>query len=114
MGKGTDATEGTDETSAPGRVASRGAPDSPRTKGQSHARQLGARAGRSDRPLVIVEGGRKVLRVGGVIQSVHVDESYEPDVWDAMLPDVYPQRMLILRPGRRDDGAAPDRALRRH
>ncbi|HEX6817820.1 MAG TPA: methyltransferase domain-containing protein [Ktedonobacterales bacterium] len=46
-----------------------------------------------------IEGGRKVLRVGGVIQSVHVDETYEPDVWDAMLPDPperRPERVLIL------------------
>src|SRR5690348_12385037 len=48
------------------------------------------------RPMVVVEAGRKVLRVGGVIQSVHVDEGYEPDVWDAMLPRERPQSALIL------------------
>jgi spermidine synthase len=48
------------------------------------------------RPLVVVETGRKVLRVGGVIQSVHVDETYEPDVWDAMLPAERPANVLIL------------------
>jgi hypothetical protein len=30
-----------------------------------------------------VEDGRVVLRVGGVIQSVAVDDGYESDVWDA-------------------------------
>ena len=38
------------------------------------------------RPIVQVEAGTKVLRVGGVIQSVAVDESYTRDDWDAMLP----------------------------
>jgi spermidine synthase len=55
-----------------------------------------APVGRAAQPVVIVESGRKVLRVGGVIQSVHVDETYKSDVWDAMLPDVRPQRALIL------------------
>jgi spermidine synthase len=48
------------------------------------------------RPVVTREGGRKVLRVGGVIQSVHVDESYIPDIWDAMLPGQRPANALIL------------------
>jgi spermidine synthase len=48
------------------------------------------------RPVVLTEAGRKVLRVGGVIQSVHVDEHYEPDVWDAMLPRERPANALIL------------------
>jgi spermidine synthase len=48
------------------------------------------------RPVVVVEAGRTVLRVGGVIQSVHVDEGYEADVWDAMLPRRRPERVLIL------------------
>lgn len=48
------------------------------------------------RPLVMVEDGRKVLRVGGVIQSVEVDERYTSDVWDAMLPRRQPARALIL------------------
>ena len=43
-----------------------------------------------------VEDGRKVLRVGGVIQSVAVDDSYVADVWDAMLPRKRPQSALIL------------------
>ncbi|HEX9067573.1 MAG TPA: methyltransferase domain-containing protein [Ktedonobacterales bacterium] len=47
-------------------------------------------------PVVRVEHGRKVLRVGGVIQSVHVDDAHVPDVWDAMLPDIRPARALIL------------------
>lgn len=50
----------------------------------------------SARPVVAREDGRKVLRVGGVIQSVHVDEAYQPDIWDAMLPHERPERMLIL------------------
>ncbi|HEX6121947.1 MAG TPA: methyltransferase domain-containing protein [Ktedonobacterales bacterium] len=48
------------------------------------------------RPVVMREGGRKVLRVGGVIQSVHVDEMYVPDVWDALLPRRRPEHALIL------------------
>lgn len=43
-----------------------------------------------------VEAGRKVLRVGGVIQSVAVDEVYQRDVWDAMLPERRPANALIL------------------
>lgn len=48
------------------------------------------------RPVVTLELGRKVLRVGGVIQSVHVGESYQADVWDAMLPRREPTNALIL------------------
>jgi spermidine synthase len=48
------------------------------------------------KPFVKVERGRKVLRVGGVIQSVAVDAAYLPDVWDAMLPDTRPAAALIL------------------
>lgn len=67
-------------------------------------REAGARVGTvktikvtgTARPEVRVEGGRKVLRVGGVIQSVHVDAGYEPDVWDAMLPQRQPASVLIL------------------
>ncbi len=44
----------------------------------------------------MIEDGRKILRVGGVIQSVHVDAGYLPDVWDAMLPDEAPASALIL------------------
>ena len=47
-------------------------------------------------PFVASENGRKVLRVGGVIQSVEVNDLYEPDVWDAMVPDERPDRALIL------------------
>ena len=47
-------------------------------------------------PIVAVEDGRKVLRVGGVIQSVAVDASYIPDVWDALLPRRQPASALIL------------------
>jgi spermidine synthase len=48
------------------------------------------------RASVRLENGRKVLRVGGVIQSVGVDVSHVPDVWDAMLPRARPQSALIL------------------
>lgn len=48
------------------------------------------------RPVVALESGRKVLRVGGVIQSIHVDEGYAPDIWDAMIPRRRPQNALIL------------------
>ncbi len=48
------------------------------------------------RPVVSVEDGRTLLRVGGVIQSVVVDERHEPDVWDAMLPVRRPENALIL------------------
>lgn len=54
------------------------------------------RVGASVTPVVAVEDGRKVLRVGGVIQSVAVDERYIPDVWDAMLPRRQPASALIL------------------
>ena len=50
------------------------------------------------KPIVTVEDGRKVLRVGGVIQSVSADPA-SPDVWDAMLPDIQdfqPASALIL------------------
>jgi spermidine synthase len=46
--------------------------------------------------VIVIEDGRKILRVHGVIQSVHVDASYLPDVWDAMLPDEAPASALIL------------------
>jgi spermidine synthase len=48
------------------------------------------------RASVRLENGRKVLRVGGVIQSVGVDASHVPDVWDAMLPRERPASALIL------------------
>jgi spermidine synthase len=54
------------------------------------------RANKGQRADVQVEDGRVVLRVGGVIQSVAVDESYESDVWDAMLPQERPANALIL------------------
>jgi spermidine synthase len=47
-------------------------------------------------PVIVIENGRKLLRVDGVIQSVHVDASYLPDIWDAMLPDEAPANALIL------------------
>ncbi|MDE3230810.1 MAG: methyltransferase domain-containing protein [Chloroflexota bacterium] len=51
---------------------------------------------RGTAPVVALEDGRKVLRVGGVIQSVAVDASYVPDVWDALLPRRQPASALIL------------------
>jgi len=60
-------------------------------------RERGERGGEvSARPRVLVEEGRTVLRVGGVIQSVVVDAAYTPDVWDAMLPREAPASALIL------------------
>lgn len=53
-------------------------------------------AGTLARPVVSMEDGRTLLRVGGVIQSVAVDERHEPDVWDAMLPARQPENALIL------------------
>ena len=53
-------------------------------------------SGTQARPVVSVEDGRTLLRVGGVIQSVAVDDRHEPDVWDAMLPLRQPERALIL------------------
>jgi spermidine synthase len=47
-------------------------------------------------PVIVIEDGRKILRVDGVIQSVHVDESYLSDFWDVMLPDEAPSNVLIL------------------
>jgi spermidine synthase len=47
-------------------------------------------------PVVSLEKGRTLLRVGGVIQSVLVDEHHQPDVWDAMLPVQRPESVLIL------------------
>ncbi|HEU0027583.1 MAG TPA: methyltransferase domain-containing protein [Ktedonobacterales bacterium] len=55
-----------------------------------------ARQGLAMRPVARVEDGRKVLRVGGVIQSVEVDERYTADVWDALLPRRRPANALIL------------------
>lgn len=48
------------------------------------------------RPQVSVEDGQALLRVGGVIQSVAVDERYRPDFWDAMVPVQRPASALIL------------------
>jgi spermidine synthase len=56
-------------------------------------------AGAQARPVVTVEGGRTLLRVDGVIQSVAVDEQHVPDVWDAMLPVRRPASALILGQG---------------
>lgn len=47
-------------------------------------------------PVVVIEQGRPVLRVGGVIQSIGVDETYQADIWDAMLPRRRPANALIL------------------
>lgn len=47
-------------------------------------------------PVVRVESGRKVLRVGGVIQSVTVAPAVEPDIWDALVPATCPANVLIL------------------
>lgn len=52
--------------------------------------------GTQQTPIVVIEQGRPVLRVGGVIQSIGVDETYRPDIWDAMLPRNRPENALIL------------------
>jgi spermidine synthase len=52
--------------------------------------------GAQQTPIVVVEHGRTVLRVGGVIQSVGVDDTYQADIWDAMLPRRQPANALIL------------------
>lgn len=59
---------------------------------------MGRKSGDTARskPFVTIEAGRKVLRVGGVIQSVSVDETYSCDVWDVMLPSQRPKNALIL------------------
>jgi len=58
--------------------------------------RTGRSAAGATAPLVRLEDGRKVLRVGGVIQSVAVDAAHVPDVWDAMLPEARPASALIL------------------
>lgn len=55
-----------------------------------------ATRGAQQAPVVVIEQGRTVLRVGGVIQSVGVDETYQADIWDAMLPHCQPTSALIL------------------
>ena len=52
--------------------------------------------GAQQTPMVVIEQGRPVLRVGGVIQSVGVNETYQADIWDAMLPRERPANALIL------------------
>ena len=52
--------------------------------------------GAQQTPIVVIEQGRPVLRVGGVIQSIGVNESYQADIWDAMLPRERPANALIL------------------
>lgn len=55
-----------------------------------------AMRGARQTPIAVVEQGRLVLRVGGVIQSVGVDETYRADIWDALLPHNQPANALIL------------------
>jgi spermidine synthase len=62
-------------------------------------------------PVVSVENGRTLLRVGGVIQSVVVDDRYEPDFWDAMIPERRPESVLILGMG---GGTIASLLARRH
>ena len=64
-------------------------------QGKQQTRLLQAGMGQF-KPLITIEDGRKALRVGGVIQSVAVDDRYVADVWDAMLPGKAPGRALIL------------------
>lgn len=55
-----------------------------------------ARQVETPRAMARVEDGLKVLRVGGIIQSVAVDQGYMRDVWDALLPRQRPASALIL------------------
>jgi spermidine synthase len=48
------------------------------------------------RPVVRIESGRKVLRVGGVAQSMEVVPGRRPDVWDAMVPWRHAVRRALL------------------
>lgn len=52
--------------------------------------------GTQQTPIVVIEQGRLVMRVGGIIQSVGVDETYQADIWDAMAPRERPANALIL------------------
>lgn len=52
--------------------------------------------GRRFRPIVRVEGGRKVLRVAGVIQSVETGPRHPPDLWDAMVPRMRGVRRALV------------------
>jgi spermidine synthase len=55
-----------------------------------------AHVSQTPRLVARVEDGLKVLRVGGVIQSVAIDHRYTADVWDALLPRQRPVSALIL------------------
>ena len=63
---------------------------------RSSARERAKDVLETPRPSVGIEDGRTVLRVGGVIQSVLVDERYTADVWDAQAPRRRPAHALIL------------------
>jgi spermidine synthase len=52
--------------------------------------------GAQQTPIAVIEQGRLVMRVGGIIQSVGVDETYQADIWDAMVPRQQPANALIL------------------
>jgi spermidine synthase len=52
--------------------------------------------GRRSRPVVRVEGGRKVLRVAGVIQSVEAPGRDRPDLWDALVPRMRGVRRALV------------------
>lgn len=52
--------------------------------------------GAQQTPIAVIEQGRLVMRVGGIIQSVGVDETYQADIWDAMVPRQRPANALIL------------------
>ena len=47
-------------------------------------------------PVIKIEDGRKVLRVGGIIQSIAVDTTYTSDIWDALIPPQPVRNALIL------------------
>lgn len=85
---GGDAAGSQTDTATATRRAKTGARTSPKASAKTTQA--------TPRPVVVIEGGRKLLRVGGVIQSVHVDDAYEPDIWDAMLPRERPESALIV------------------
>jgi len=97
-GKQVEQGAGQDEPTeqrAPRAVAAKVGKQQDNMQGKQQARSFQAGMGQF-KPLITIEDGRKALRVGGVIQSVVVDDRYVEDVWDAMLPTQAPGRALIL------------------
>jgi spermidine synthase len=51
------------------------------------------------RPVVVADGGRVELLVGGVVQSIDIESAAGREYWPAMLPDRRPGRSLLLGAG---------------